>query len=162
MTQAGDIVRPRSTASRVASGALVIVGGLVWAGGIGMFMVVVPPFEEIYSKFEISGGIPAATLFCVSMGKILASVWPLLAIAWLVVVSLLAVACVSARWRGGHLAAILFAAVSLVAVPTGAIVVGNALLTPVAGLIQTVGSDSPQAGAPADSSGGQPGTSEKW
>jgi hypothetical protein len=113
MTQAVEIVRERPALSRAASAVLIIAGGLAWTVAIGTILFLGPFMGKWYGQFDIPGGLPWLTQLFIDVGWWLNGSWPLVAGAG---VFALGLACTLPPRRGPG-ASVVFASVSLIAVP---------------------------------------------
>ena len=105
-------VRP-SLFLRIAGAGLTVIAGAPWAVMLWIFLFVVPKFHEIFARFEIKSGLPAATEAIIGISAVLTTFWP---VAVLMVVGgtvALAVLCGRARTLRVIIAAAVACAVSL-------------------------------------------------
>jgi hypothetical protein len=138
MTELPEVRPSRSTLSRVLSAVLVLGGGALWAIPTFALLYYAPKFQDIFQKFQIPGGLPVVTVTLLALSDFLSrnafAILPLAAMA----IGLLALLSSLRTWRGGIIAASLFAAVSFFAVAIAVAVLVIGLIQPMVALIQTV------------------------
>jgi type II secretory pathway component PulF len=138
MTECTPQLPVRSLASRIASAALVVVGGLFAFIPILVVTFVVPRFEEIFHKFNIPDGLSPLTETLIGIGHVLGWCWFVVVPMGLLGVGYLAVVCARPRTRRGLLWAVIFAGASFVIVSVLVTIITIGLFQPLTHLIKEV------------------------
>jgi len=152
MTQVPDVSQERTSFSRGLSATLVVCGGGMWAIPMAIVLVIAPRFEEIFRKFQMPGGVSELTAGIIGLAHFLTEYGYVLLPAGVAAVGVLAWLCSLRSWRGGIVAAGLFAGLSLLALPGIIVVLVVGLFQPLTALISAVG-----GGAAGGGAGGGPG-----
>lgn len=122
--------------SRTATVLLVLIAGYLWYLALQAIALLPPPFERLFAKFEIAGGLPEPTVLLIEAARIVGGYWYLFVAAGLAAAGILI-------WRGmvrDHLLlALLIAAISFIT--AGVVWIGTfaAMWLPFITLIHSVG-----------------------
>ena len=139
MTQSAGAAQRPSVAGRVVGVCFGLVGVLGWVSLIGILAFIVPRFEEIFTRFEVRGGLPWVTAVIIHLSHAVRNWWFLFGPAAAAVLAALLVGCIWTRAPGCVIAAVVFGTVSVLAVAVGVTVIVAGLFTPLVTLIQDVG-----------------------
>ena len=139
MTEATTEPVERSKFSRVTSAILVALGGVAWLLPLGLMLLFVPRFEDIFKKFDIRGGLPMLTQMEINLSHVLARFWYPMVPAGLLGTAALAVWCYRTPSRWGVHVAWGFLAVSVAAAVVDVAFLALGMLWPLQPIIQSVG-----------------------
>lgn len=128
-----------SAAGRVVGVCCGLLGGLGWVLLLGILAFIVPRFEEIFTRFEVTGRLPWVTAVIIQLSHAVRGWWFLFGPAAAAVLAALLVGCIWMRTPGGVIAAVVFGMVSVLAVAVGVTVIVAGLFMPLVTLIQDVG-----------------------
>jgi hypothetical protein len=129
-------VRP-SLFLRIAGAGFAVIAGAPWAVLLWLFLFVVPKFREIFERFEIKSGLPAATQAIISISAVLTTFWPVAVLMVVGGTALLAVLCCRARTSRVIIAAAVACAVSLLLFAVCLPILTVSLFQPLVPLIKT-------------------------
>jgi len=90
MTEAPEATEKPTVIARVATVLLILFSALMWATVLDTLAAAGPPFQRIFDKFEITGGLPWTTDFLIGSAQVLNQYWYLFGlgivavVAWLI------------------------------------------------------------------------------
>jgi hypothetical protein len=136
VTESTPAAKPISRLARMAGAAAAILGGLAWLGVLYLIVTKVPPFERLFEKFEIRGGMPDLTETVIAISHPVAGLWPLWALAITAIAAGIAYASVKATRRLPVAAAMVFGFFSCLGCMLAVQLITAALFAPLAELIK--------------------------
>jgi len=139
MTQSAVAAQRPSVAWRVVGVFSGLLGGLGWVLLLGILAFIVPRFEEIFARFQVTGGLPWVTAVIIQLSHAVRNWWFLFGPAAAAVLAAPLVGCIWTRTPGGVIAAVVFGMVSVLAVAVGITVIVLGLFMPLVVDIQSVG-----------------------